>query len=766
MALALREILSLTGTQFTGDGTYTFPANITKVRLFLWGGGGKNGTHIGGGQGGAGAFLAADILKGNRTTLTIQVNRGFGNTGPGSGGPGGGYSAVRTVADGIIALAGGGGGSGGGYRGGGGGFYNASQGGNASQPGTISTANNFSHGGGGSQSAGGSAGVSPWQTGFISGTPGTSLQGGSAGGSGYGGGGGGGYFGGGGGGGNSDQAPFTGMGAGGGGSSFVSAVAFNVVGVAGPNGAATSVSPGGRDSGYYIGSFGSSNQNGLVVVVPYLPFQTTPPLLKFIRYPTSLSPQPLARYSFLPTNYTDGTNSVNNIGSNSLIGAASVVRSSYTSASPSFITINLSTNGRIFLPVITNIRSFIIIIRISQTASNRYLLDARSNLSGLNNAYMLNDGQNGFSGTYYKDCLPASLSGFAYQNVLVDSQWHHFAVVNNTSFQSALTFFNIQSGNENTSPQVDCAEIMIFSEALTQQQINDNYNFFASRFNLRYFPNNFPSNPIVFPIMRFNNVVPVRQTVNFFATGAIQTWTVPPGVFAIRFFLWGAGALTQNGSSTSFSGGGGGSGAYMEGNLRTTPGTTYSIIVGRVGLTGLANGGGSTGGTGANGGGFSGIFSGSPAANTVIAIAGGGGAGGFNGGGSGGGGGYPTGGTPATGGGGGTQTAGGAGFGSGQSGSQFQGGNGTGGDSGGGGGGGGWYGGGGATSTGLNTGRPGGGGSSTFTSIVFNPVWVNGNFGPTGANGQVTLAANEASPYWISPLGRSGQTGLVVIGYS
>jgi hypothetical protein len=271
----------------------------------------------------------------------------------------------------------------------------------------------------------------------------------------------------------------------------------------------------------------------------------------------------------------------------------------------------------------------------------------------------------------------------------------------------------------------------------------------------------------LFPLMRMSNQVIVNQRTTFLGTGSVQTFTVPAGVFQIRFFLWGAGGLAQNGFSTSYGGQGGGSGGYMEGNLLTTPGTVYYIIVGRTGgVTGLANGGPGTGGGAAHAGGFSGIFSGSPAANTVIAIAGGGGGSGFNGGGSGGGGGFPSGGSPVIGGGGGTQTAGGAGYLTAQSGSQLQGGNGVAGDNGGGGGGGGWYGGGGGVANPGNTGRPGGGGSSTFSSIVINPISVNGNFGPTGANGQVTPAANEASPFWISPYGQSGQSGLVVIGYN
>jgi hypothetical protein len=267
-----------------------------------------------------------------------------------------------------------------------------------------------------------------------------------------------------------------------------------------------------------------------------------------------------------------------------------------------------------------------------------------------------------------------------------------------------------------------------------------------------------PVIPTTIPLqLSLNNLVPVVQRVAFLGTGAIQTFTVPPGVFSFRFFLWGAGGIGQNGNINSTAAA---SGAYVEGNLPTSPGTTYSIIVGRPGQTGLANGGGTTGGTSAGGGGFSGIFSASPAANTVIAIAGGGGGSGFNGGGNGGAGGFPNGfsgsGSQSQGGGG-TQTAGGAS--SATPGSQLAGGNGGGGDQGGGGGGGGWYGGGGGRNQGA-----GGGGSSTYISSVINPVTFNGTNG--GGAISPTPAANRSSPHWISPFGSGGQNGLVVIGYS
>ena len=255
-------------------------------------------------------------------------------------------------------------------------------------------------------------------------------------------------------------------------------------------------------------------------------------------------------------------------------------------------------------------------------------------------------------------------------------------------------------------------------------------------------------------LIRLNNQVTTNANQTFLGTGTFQTFTVPNGVFWIRFFLWGAGGYCQNGQRTYY-GGAAGSGAYVEGNIRTAPGMTYYIIVGRAGgYSALASGGGSAGGVGATGGGFSGIFSASPAVGSVIAIAGGGGGSGFNGGGNGGGGGYPSG-AAGSGGGGGTQTAGGGGAQG--SGSQFLGAQSPGNC---GGGGGGWWGGG----IGGDS-RGGGGGSSTYISSVYNPITVNGNsvHDPVSL---YTLAANESSPYWLSPYGRSGYDGYVVIGFN
>ncbi len=259
-------------------------------------------------------------------------------------------------------------------------------------------------------------------------------------------------------------------------------------------------------------------------------------------------------------------------------------------------------------------------------------------------------------------------------------------------------------------------------------------------------------------ILRLSNQFAAGQTITAFAaTGAVQTFVVPGGVSSIRFFMWGAGGNNQNQNGTIVNSVGGGSGAYLDGTIFVSPGTTLYIIVGVNGGTTLAQGGAGASTFSGSGGGFSGIFTGSPASGNVIAIAGGGGGSGVNGGGNGGGGGYPSGGggTGNNPGGGGSQSAGGS-----LNGTQLQGGA-TGAQ--GGGGGGGWYGGGAAVN--QNNGGGGGGGSSTYTAAVISPVSINGNTG-ISTNGSNTPAPNEASPYWSSPAGRSAASGRVVLVYS
>ena len=78
-------------------------------------------------------------------------------------------------------------------------------------------------------------------------------------------------------------------------------------------------------------------------------------------------------------------------------------------------------------------------------------------------------------------------------------------------------------------------------------------------------------------VIRLNNQVNTTANQVFTATSTVQTFTVPSGIFWIRFFLWGAGGVGQNGGINVNSAGGG---AFVEGNLRTAPGTVYHIVVG------------------------------------------------------------------------------------------------------------------------------------------------------------------------------------------
>ncbi len=234
-------------------------------------------------------------------------------------------------------------------------------------------------------------------------------------------------------------------------------------------------------------------------------------------------------------------------------------------------------------------------------------------------------------------------------------------------------------------------------------------------------------------------------TETFEFTGSYQTWQVPSGVSKISFTVYGA------------SGGRGGAGGEVRGELTSLPSTLY-IYVGGQGTEGANapggfNGGGATTGNRGNegsGGGASDIRFGTSLSNRVVVAGGGGGSGGYAGapGGMGGGliaeaGGSGQGG----GGGGGTQTSGGsAGYSNGgspaTSGSFGVGG--TGGfswNAGGGGGGGGWYGGGGGgpdDNSCCSDGGGGGGGSSYARSdITLN---VQHQAGVNTGNGRIEIS--------------------------
>lgn len=192
---------------------------------------------------------------------------------------------------------------------------------------------------------------------------------------------------------------------------------------------------------------------------------------------SSLTILPDVRYSFLSTNYSSG--SVNNIGTASATyGAASISAGTYTSASPGFITFTWG-NGYIQAPSVTSIKTIIMIVRLTNTTTWSYLLDARG---GLGSGYWASEiGPDWLNNsTYYRDSVQrAYVNGTSYQE-LNDNIWHHICLVYPTGFTDDITFLARVSQNETAGGS--CAEIMIFTTALTQQQINNNFNFFASRF--------------------------------------------------------------------------------------------------------------------------------------------------------------------------------------------------------------------------------------------------------------------------------------------
>ena len=278
LPLITTQLGAVVTTTFTYTGsvqTYTVPANVSRLTMYMWGAGGSTGISTGGnaGTGGSGAYISGRIgVTPGQVFYVVIGNFASGGLAQGNGansgiggtteGDGAGFSGIFTSDPTsmtttqafavLVALAAGGGGGGinSGATGGGGGV----------------TAGLSSGGGGGTQTAGGGGGNNGSSP---SGTAGSLLTGGTGGN--LGGGGGGGYYGGGGGGWNAGLNQGQG---GGGGSSFIGALQ-NVASENGKNGNATGAgaqtAPGGENTMYsFFGStarWGFSGSRGAVAFV-------------------------------------------------------------------------------------------------------------------------------------------------------------------------------------------------------------------------------------------------------------------------------------------------------------------------------------------------------------------------------------------------------------------------------------------------------------------------------------------------------------------
>jgi hypothetical protein len=101
-------------------------------------------------------------------------------------------------------------------------------------------------------------------------------------------------------------------------------------------------------------------------------------------------------------------------------------------------------------------------------------------------------------------------------------------------------------------------------------------------------------NPSFNSISNFSNsnVPSIFTSPITFSTPGTYTWTVPPGVTSICIEAWGGGGRGGSGFSTGSSfgyGGGGGGGAYAYQCFTVTPGTSYTVVVGRGGIAGTNN---------------------------------------------------------------------------------------------------------------------------------------------------------------------------------
>ena len=195
----------------------------------------------------------------------------------------------------------------------------------------------------------------------------------------------------------------------------------------------------------------------------------------------TLTVAPDARYSLL----TSPSGTIANTGSSGAIGAATIVNTSHTATAPSYATfarvgVNQS-GGYILAPSITGIQTLILIVRVTNTTPPAYFLDTRT---GLGAGYLYSSsgsdhiGPDWTSATYYRDTVNTTFSG-NFIAALQDGAWHHVCL-QRASFTSAITFLARYSLTETLG--CDCGEVMIFTGALTAQQVKDNYNFFSSRF--------------------------------------------------------------------------------------------------------------------------------------------------------------------------------------------------------------------------------------------------------------------------------------------
>ena len=188
---------------------------------------------------------------------------------------------------------------------------------------------------------------------------------------------------------------------------------------------------------------------------------------------------PAARYSFLSTNYS-GSGPATNVGSNSAIGTATVSLASYTAANPGYMSLTQGAGHYVLAPSVSAILTLILIVRVTAATGNYYLLDARS---GLGNGWIYSPqtGPDWLSNTtYYLNTVLTTLPASGIPQAYEGQGWVHVALVRSVSFTDDVTFCARFSLNENFGG--DCAECMIFTQALTAQQVKDNFNFFASRF--------------------------------------------------------------------------------------------------------------------------------------------------------------------------------------------------------------------------------------------------------------------------------------------
>ncbi len=215
------------------------------------------------------------------------------------------------------------------------------------------------------------------------------------------------------------------------------------------------------------------------------PFRMSPPRIagvgpkvstvSTVKYfaPLTLTVPPQVRYSFIAPNFTSPT-VVRNIGINTSYGSAAVGAASVDYVN-GYITMTAGAANYVSTPVLSNVKTIgWLVYKTGVVSGASYLFDLRPTLQSY--SYSQISGTTGFStfrNTTYIGNPPTA-------DALGTNTWSHFIMTVPTAFNGNVSINSRYTNNEAMGGRL--AEIMIWSTALTQAEINSNYNYFADQY--------------------------------------------------------------------------------------------------------------------------------------------------------------------------------------------------------------------------------------------------------------------------------------------